>query len=146
MNPKLIKLLKIAGIAAFICIACIELHVIVTNWGRVCHIAHRVYTELPYVRLALQFSAVAAPILFVLYVAEEFLDGKTGRYEVANNIVSWALFAGTMIAFLLFGVAYISSTPTLGKLLHDRRVAREARIAAEAAAQSNETATATQVQ
>ena len=145
-NPKLIKLLKIAGIAAVICIACIELYALAANWERVCHIVHRACAELPYVRLALQFSAVTIPVLFVLYVAQEFLDGKKGRYEGAYNIVSMILFAVFMLTFLICGVAYISSAPTLGKMLHDRRVAREARIAAEAAAHSNETATATQAQ
>lgn len=146
MNPKLIKLLKIAGIAAVICIACIELYALAANWERVCHIVHRACAELPYVRLALQFSAVTIPVLFILYVAQEFLDGKKGRYEGAYNIVSMILFAVFMLTFLICGVAYISSAPTLGKMLHDRRVAREARIAAEAAAHSNETATATQAQ
>ena len=146
MNPKLIKLLKIVGIAAFVCIACIELYVLVTNWERVCHIAHRAYTELPYVRLSLTFSVVAAAILFVLFVAQVVLDSKLERHEAADHFVSWALFVGIMLICLLLGVAFISSTPTLGKLLHERRVAREARIAAEAAAHSNETATATQAQ
>lgn len=143
MNKNIKRSLYALGITALACCLAFMAYHFVTDWERTCDLAHKAYTELRFVKCAVDIAVVIIPITAVLYATIGILCLWKDRFEGITEVLAMPATILTFVLILLIHVVMFSNMKDLGIRLRNRRLAREARSAQEAASQTNETATAT---